>query len=184
MLDPAQNHTFRDHYLEVDLDLSEVLFIATANIVETIPAPLLDRMEIIRLDGYTEDEKIDIARHHLVRRQLERNALLDAEVVLTDGALRTITADYTREAGVRGLEHEIGRLLRKLATAIATGSVEAPVSIDADDVVAWLGRPRFFFEPADRPRCPASQLVSLSPARAGTSCSSRRPRWMAPRGSR
>ena len=154
VLDPAQNHTFRDHYLEVDLDLSEVLFVATANVAETIPAPLLDRMEIIRLDGYTEDEKVDIARHHLVRRQLERASLLESEVVLSDGALRAITADYTREAGVRGLEHEIGRLLRKVATAIATASTETPVTIDADDVVAWLGRPRFFFEPADRTAVP------------------------------
>jgi ATP-dependent Lon protease len=154
VLDPAQNHTFRDHYLEVDLDLSEVLFIATANVAETIPAPLLDRMEIIRLDGYTEDEKVDIARHHLVRRQLERAALREAEVVLTDEAVRTITADYTREAGVRGLEHEIGRLLRKVATAIATGSAETPISVDANDVSTWLGRPRFFFEPADRTAVP------------------------------
>jgi ATP-dependent Lon protease len=150
VLDPAQNHTFRDHYLEVDLDLSEVLFIATANVAETIPAPLLDRMEVIRLDGYTEDEKVDIARHHLVRRQLERAALREAEVVLTDDAVRTIAADYTREAGVRGLEREIGRLLRKVATAIATGSTEVPVSIDTDDVSTWLGRQRFFFEAADR----------------------------------
>jgi len=154
VLDPAQNHTFRDHYLEVDLDLSEVLFIATANVAETIPAPLLDRMEVIRLDGYTEDEKVDIARHHLVRRQLERAALREGDVVLTDGAVRTITADYTREAGVRGLEHEIGRLLRKVATAIATGSMETPVFVDADDVATWLGRPRFFFEPADRTAVP------------------------------
>ena len=154
VLDPAQNHTFRDHYLEVDLDLSEVLFIATANVAETIPAALLDRMEIIRLDGYTEDEKVRIARHHLVRRQFERAALRDDEVVLTDDALRAITADYTREAGVRGLEHEIGRLLRKVATAIASGSTEPPVSIDADDVSTWLGRPRFFFEPADRTAVP------------------------------
>ena len=154
VLDPAQNHTFRDHYLEVDLDLSEVLFLATANVAETIPAALLDRMEVIRLDGYTEDEKVEIARHHLVRRQLERAALRETEVVLTDEAVRTITADYTREAGVRGLEHEIGRLLRKVATAIATGSAEAPVSIDGDDVSTWLGRPRFFFEPADRTAVP------------------------------
>ncbi len=154
VLDPAQNHTFRDHYLEVDLDLSEVLFIATANVAETIPAPLLDRMEVIRLDGYTEDEKVDIAKHHLVRRQLERAALRETEVVLTDDAVRAITADYTREAGVRGLEHEIGRLLRKVATAIATGTTNAPVSIGADDVATWLGRPRFFFEPADRTAVP------------------------------
>jgi ATP-dependent Lon protease len=154
VLDPAQNHTFRDHYLEVDLDLSEVLFIATANLAETIPAPLLDRMEVIRLDGYTEDEKVDIARHHLVRRQLERAALHEAEVVLSDDAVRTVAASYTREAGVRGLEHELGRLLRKVATAIATGSAQAPVTVSADDVATWLGRPKFFFELADRTSVP------------------------------
>ncbi len=154
VLDPAQNHTFRDHYLEVDLDLSEVLFLATANVAETIPAPLLDRMEVIRLDGYTEDEKVDIARHHLVGRQLERAGLRGDEVDLTDDALRTITADYTREAGVRGLEHELGRLLRKVATAVARGSTAAPVRVDAGDVATWLGRPRFFFEPAGRTAVP------------------------------
>src|SRR4029077_14662466 len=100
VLDPAQNHTFRDHYLEVELDLSKVLFIATANVAETIPGPLLDRMEVIRLDGYTEDEKVAIAKHHLERRQLELAALHADEVTMTDEALRVISADYTREAGV------------------------------------------------------------------------------------
>jgi len=122
VLDPAQNHTFRDHYLEVDLDLSEVLFIATGNVAETIPGALLDRMEVIRLDGYTEDEKVSIARHHLVRRQLERNGLDASEVELTDGALKVIVGDYTREAGVRNLEREIGKLLRKVATKVAAGT--------------------------------------------------------------
>jgi len=122
VLDPAQNHTFRDHYLEVDLDLSEVLFIATGNVAETIPGALLDRMEVIRLDGYTEDEKVSIARHHLVRRQLERNGLQPEEVELTDGALKVIVGDYTREAGVRNLEREIGKLLRKVATKVAAGT--------------------------------------------------------------
>jgi len=112
VLDPAQNHTFRDHYLEVELDLSKVLFIATANMIDTIPAPLLDRMEVIRLDGYTEEEKVAIARHHLVGRQLERAALREDEVTITDGALRAVVGDYTREAGVRSLERELGRLLR------------------------------------------------------------------------
>ena len=121
VLDPAQNHTFRDHYLEVELDLSKVLFIATANMVDTIPGPLLDRMEVIRLDGYTEDEKVAIARHHLVGRQLERAALGADEVVITDDALRAIVGDYTREAGVRSLERELGRLLRKVAARIAAG---------------------------------------------------------------
>ncbi len=154
VLDPAQNHTFRDHYLEVDLDLSRVMFVATANVIDTIPGPLLDRMEIIRLDGYTESEKVSIARHHLVGRQLERAALRDGEVVISDEALRTIAADYTREAGVRSLEREIGRLLRKLATKLASGEREAPITVDASDVREWLGRPRFYFEPADRTSVP------------------------------
>ncbi|MGC2485026.1 MAG: endopeptidase La [Acidimicrobiales bacterium] len=154
VLDPAQNHTFRDHYLEVDLDLSRVMFIATANVIDTIPGPLLDRMEIIRLDGYTENEKISIARHHLVGRQLERAALREDEVEISDGALRAIAADYTREAGVRSLEREIGRLLRKVATKLASGELEAPVVVNDSDVVGWLGRARFYFEPADRTSVP------------------------------
>jgi ATP-dependent Lon protease len=154
VLDPAQNHTFRDHYLEVDLDLSRVLFLATANVIDTIPGPLLDRMEVIRLDGYTEDEKISIAKHHLVGRQLERAALRADEVDLSDEALRTIVADYTREAGVRSFERELGRLLRKVATKLAAGEREAPVAVDAPDVRAWLGRPHFFFEAAERTSVP------------------------------
>ena len=120
VLDPAQNHTFRDHYLEVDLDLSDVLFLATANVLETIPGPLLDRMEIVRLDGYTEDEKVAIARDHLLARQRERNGLGDDEVAVDDDALRAIVADYTREAGVRNLERELGKLLRKVAARVAS----------------------------------------------------------------
>ena len=154
VLDPAQNHTFRDHYLEVDLDLSRVMFIATANVIDTIPGPLLDRMEIIRLDGYTENEKVSIARHHLVGRQLERAALREDEVDISDGALRVIAADYTREAGVRSLEREIGRLLRKVATKLASGELEAPVTVNEGDVAEWLGRARFYFEPADRTSVP------------------------------
>jgi ATP-dependent Lon protease len=149
VLDPAQNHTFRDHYLDVDLDLSEVLFIATANVAETIPAPLLDRMEVIRIDGYTEDEKVAIARHHLLPRQLERNGLHADEVTMSDDALRAVVADYTREAGVRNLERELGKLLRKAATQIASGG-GSPIVVDANDVRAYLGRPRFFFEVAER----------------------------------
>ena len=118
VLDPAQNHTFRDHYLEVDLDLSDVLFIATANVIDTIPGPLLDRMEVVRLDGYTEAEKVDIARDHLVARQRERNGLDADEVTVGDDALSVIVSDHTREAGVRNLEREIGKLLRKVATAL------------------------------------------------------------------
>jgi ATP-dependent Lon protease len=154
VLDPAQNHTFRDHYLEVDLDLSRVMFIATANVIDTIPSPLLDRMEVIRLDGYTESEKVSIARHHLVGRQLARAALRADEVEISDEALRTIVADYTREAGVRSLERELGRLLRKVATKLAAGEKEAPITVDVDDVRGWLGRPHFFFEAADRTSVP------------------------------
>jgi ATP-dependent Lon protease len=154
VLDPAQNHTFRDHYLEVDLDLSRVLFIATGNVVETIPGPLLDRMEIIRIDGYTESEKVSIAKHHLVGRQLTRTALREDEVQISDDALRAIVADYTREAGVRNLERELGKLLRKVATKLASGERQAPVVVEADDVRGWLGRAHFFFEAADRTSVP------------------------------
>jgi ATP-dependent Lon protease len=154
VLDPAQNHTFRDHYLEVDLDLSRVLFIATANVAETIPGPLLDRMEVIRIDGYTESEKVSIARHHLVRRQISRAALREDEVSISDDALRVIVADYTREAGVRNLERELGKLLRKVATKLASGDATAPVVVDKDDVRGWLGRPHFYFEAADRTSVP------------------------------
>jgi ATP-dependent Lon protease len=154
VLDPAQNHTFRDHYLDVDLDLSEVLFITTGNVAETIPGPLLDRMEVIRLDGYTEDEKVAIARDHLLARQLERNGLKPEEVDITGEALRVIVNDYTREAGVRNLEREIGKLLRKVATKIAAQSVKAPVKVDSGDVREYLGRQKFFFEAADRTSVP------------------------------
>ena len=151
VLDPAQNHTFRDHYLEVDLDLSDVMFIVTANVVETIPGPLLDRMEVVRLDGYTEEEKVAIARDHLLARQLERNALSADEVSVSDDALRVVVADYTREAGVRNLEREIGKLLRKVATAISSEKEPAPVAVsDATDVRKWLGRQKFFFEAPER----------------------------------
>ena len=154
VLDPAQNHTFRDHYLEVDLDLSRVLFIATANVSETIPGPLLDRMEVIRIDGYTETEKVAIARHHLLRRQLTRAALREDEVEVSDDALRVIVGDYTREAGVRNLERELGKMLRKVATKLASGEATAPVKVEKDDVRGWLGRPHFFFEAADRTSVP------------------------------
>jgi len=154
VLDPAQNHTFRDHYLEVELDLSKVLFLATANVLDTIPGPLLDRMEVIRLDGYTEDEKVAIARHHLVARQRSRAALAEGDVEVSDGALRSIVADHTREAGVRSLERELGRLMRKVASAIASDPSVAPVTVDVDDVRGWLGRPVYFFESADRTAVP------------------------------
>ncbi|MGZ4758066.1 MAG: endopeptidase La, partial [Acidimicrobiales bacterium] len=141
VLDPAQNHSFRDHYLEVDLDLSGVLFIATANVLDTIPGPLLDRMEIIRLDGYTDEEKVAIARDHLLARQLDHNGLRPDEVDVTDEALRALVADYTREPGVRNLERQLGKVLRKAATRIATGDEVA--TIDVGDLTPALGRPRF-----------------------------------------
>jgi len=154
VLDPAQNHTFRDHYLEVDLDLSRVMFVATANVIDTIPGPLLDRMEVIRLDGYTESEKVSIARHHLLGRQLERAALREDEVEIDDDVLRTIVADYTREAGVRNLEREIGRLLRKAATKLAAGELAAPIVVKSTELREWLGRPHFYFESAERTSVP------------------------------
>jgi ATP-dependent Lon protease len=154
VLDPAQNHSFRDHYLEVELDLSDVLFIATANVIETIPGPLLDRMEVVRLDGYTEDEKLAIARDHLLARQIDRAGLRPAEVIVTDAALRTVVGDYTREAGVRNLEREIGKLYRKAATRLAAGQATAPIVVDAGDVREYLGRQKYFFEAAERTAVP------------------------------
>jgi ATP-dependent Lon protease len=154
VLDPAQNHTFRDHYLDLDLDLSEVLFLATANVAETIPGPLLDRMEVVRLDGYTEDEKVAIARDHLLARQLERNGLSADDVTVTDDALRAVVVEYTREAGVRSLERELGKLLRKVAAKVAAGERDAVV-VDAAQVAELLGRKRFFIEDvADRTAAP------------------------------
>jgi ATP-dependent Lon protease len=150
VLDPAQNHSFRDHYLEVDLDLSEVLFIPTANVADTIPPALLDRMEIIRLDGYTQEEKVAIARDHLLDRQLERNGLGGDDISVSEGALRRIIEDHTREAGVRNLERELGRILRKLATGLEAGTLTVPVGVEADDVRAYLGRAKFHAEVAER----------------------------------
>ncbi|GAA3753493.1 ATP-dependent Lon protease [Spinactinospora alkalitolerans] len=154
VLDPAQNHTFRDHYLEVDLDLSDVVFLATANTLDSVPAPLLDRMELVELDGYTEDEKVTIARDHLLPRQLEKAGLEPSEVVLGDDALRTVAGEYTREAGVRGLERSIARVLRKIAATVALGERELPVSVGADDLRAYIGRPRHTPESAERTAVP------------------------------
>src|SRR5881396_886553 len=154
VLDPAQNHSFRDHYLDVELDLSEVVFIATANIAETIPGPLLDRMEVIRFDGYTVDEKIAIARGYLWPRQLERNGLSADEATIEDDLLEMIVAEYTREAGVRQLERELGKLLRKTATRIAAGEASAPIALDLEAVRDGLGRQRFFQEAAERTAVP------------------------------
>jgi ATP-dependent Lon protease len=154
VLDPAQNHLFRDHYLDVELDLSQVVFIATANVAETIPGPLLDRMEVIRFDGYTVDEKVAIARDYLWPRQQERNGLREDEVEITDELLATIVAEYTREAGVRQLERELGKLLRKSATRIAAGDAEPPIALDLDQVRDALGRQRFWQEAAERTAVP------------------------------
>jgi len=154
VLDPAQNHSFRDHYLDVELDLSEVVFIATGNIADTIPGPLLDRMEIIRFDGYTVDEKVAIARGYLWPRQRERNGLLEEEVEIDDALLQTIVTEYTREAGVRQLERELGKLLRKTATQVASGTAEAPIAVDLDAVRDALGRQKFFQEAAERTATP------------------------------
>ncbi|HEY9524055.1 MAG TPA: endopeptidase La, partial [Thermopolyspora sp.] len=143
VLDPAQNHTFRDHYLEVELDLSDVLFLATANVLEAIPGPLLDRMEVVTLDGYTEDEKVAIARDHLLPRQLDKAGLTLRDVTVDDAALRRLAGEYTREAGVRSLERSIARVLRKIAAAESLGEVRLPVAVGADDLAGHLGRPRF-----------------------------------------
>jgi ATP-dependent Lon protease len=154
VLDPAQNHSFRDHYLDVELDLSEVFFIATGNMAETIPGPLLDRMEVIRFDGYTVDEKVAIARGYLWPRQRERNGLREDEVEVSDEVLKTIVSEYTREAGVRQLERELGKALRKTATGIASGDVDPPVVVDVDVVRDALGRQKFFQEAAERTAIP------------------------------
>jgi len=168
VLDPAQNHSFRDHYLDVELDLSQVMFIATANVADTIPGPLLDRMEVIRFDGYTSEEKLAIAKGYLWPRQRDRNGLLEGEVEISDELLRTVIAEYTREAGVRSLERELSTLLRKTATKIASSlpaedgaepaaeesTPKAPVEIDLETVREALGRQKFFQESASRTATP------------------------------
>jgi ATP-dependent Lon protease len=154
VLDPAQNHTFRDHYLEVDLDLSDVVFLATANVVETIPQALLDRMELVSLDGYTEDDKIAIARQFLLPRQLERAALTTDEITVSDDALREIAANYTREPGVRQLERLLAKLLRKAATKLASAAVQPGVVIGSTNLREYLGRPRFTPDSHERTSVP------------------------------
>jgi ATP-dependent Lon protease len=152
VLDPAQNHTFRDHYLDLDLDLSDVVFLATANVIENIPSALLDRMELVQIDGYTEDDKVAIARDYLLPRQRERAALSEDEVTLTDAALRKIAADYTREPGVRQFERLLAKAMRKVATRLAEDP--GPKTIDELDLVGYLGRPRFTPESAERTAVP------------------------------
>jgi ATP-dependent Lon protease len=165
VLDPAQNHSFRDHYLDVELDLSNVVFIATANWTETIPAPLLDRMEVIPFEGYTVDEKIAIAKGYLWPRQRERNGLLEDEVTVEDAVLETVITEYTREAGVRQLERELGKVLRKAATRMASGQLEAPIAVEPAFVREALGRQKFFREAAERTATPG---VAMGLAVTGT----------------
>src|SRR6478672_7407379 len=154
VLDPAQNHSFRDHYLDVELDLSGVMFIATANVADTIPGPLLDRMEVIRFDGYTTSEKVSIARGYLWPRQLERNGLRPEEVEISDELLQTVATEYTREAGVRQLERNLGKLLRKTATTVASGKAKAPLEVTVDEARSALGKQRFYQEAAIRTAVP------------------------------
>jgi ATP-dependent Lon protease len=156
VLDPAQNHTFRDHYLDLDLDLSDVVFLATANVIENIPTALLDRMELVQIDGYTEDDKVAIARDYLLPRQRERAALNDDEVTITDAALHKIAADYTREPGVRQFERLLAKAMRKVTTKLASeqGELRGPKTIDEPDLVGYLGRPRFTPESAERTAVP------------------------------
>ncbi|HVW48019.1 MAG TPA: endopeptidase La [Solirubrobacterales bacterium] len=165
VLDPAQNHSFRDHYLDVEVDLSEVVFIATANLLDTIPAPLLDRMEIIAFDGYTTEEKLAIAKGYLVPRQLKRNGLKPEEITVEDDVLRAVISEYTREAGVRQLEREIGKLLRGAATKIASGEGSAPIALDIEAVREALGRQKVFQESVERTAIPG---VSTGLAVTGT----------------
>ncbi|WP_299569545.1 endopeptidase La [uncultured Williamsia sp.] len=153
VLDPAQNHTFRDHYLDLDLDLSDVVFLATANVVEQIPGPLLDRMELITIDGYTEDDKVAIARDHLLPRQRERAALTEDEVVITDDALREIAANHTREPGVRQFERFLATALRKAATRLADGSTGS-VTVGVDNLTDFIGKPRFTPDSDERTAVP------------------------------
>ncbi|MDT5162441.1 MAG: ATP-dependent Lon protease, partial [Mycobacterium sp.] len=153
VLDPAQNHTFRDHYLDLDLDLSDVVFLATANVIENIPSALLDRMELVQIDGYTEDDKVAIARDFLLPRQRERAALTAEEVAVTENALRKIAADYTREPGVRQFERLLAKALRKATTKLASEGMTSLI-IDEPDLVDYLGRPRFMPESAERTAVP------------------------------
>ncbi|GAG07867.1 unnamed protein product, partial [marine sediment metagenome] len=153
VLDPEQNREFRDHYLDVPFDLSQVMFITTANVLDTVPAPLRDRMEVLHLSGYTEQEKVLIARQYLIPRQIRENGLRPEEVSFDDEALRRIVRKYTREAGVRELERQIGRVCRKLATRIAEGTPQQP-RLTPELVAQYLGKPIYFSEVAERTQIP------------------------------
>jgi len=175
VLDPEQNREFRDHYLDVPYDLSQVMFITTANVLDTIPPALRDRMEILRLSGYTEEEKVSIAKGYLIPRQIRENGLRPTEVVFEEDALRHIVRWYTREAGVRELERQIGTVCRKVAVRVAEGRPE-PTTVTADGISDYLGKPTYFFEAAERTQIPgvATGLAWTPPA--ATSSLSRRPR--------
>jgi ATP-dependent Lon protease len=153
VLDPEQNRDFRDHYLDVPFDLSQVMFVTTANMLSPIPAPLRDRMEILELDGYTEEEKVRIAQGYLLARQIRENSLRTGEISFADDAIRAIIRDYTREAGVRNLERQIGTVCRKVATQVAMDE-SLSFHIEAEDLVEYLGKPRFYFEAAERTEVP------------------------------
>src|SRR6185437_7806388 len=157
VLDPEQNSTFRDHYLDVPFDLSNVMFVTTGNTLDTIPGPLIDRMELIQLAGYTEEEKLEIAKRYLVARQIERNGLKKSWISFSDAALRTVIREYTREAGVRNLEREIGTLCRKVARQVAESTSNGSpgrTAISEPRVRELLGRPRFVSESKRRTRQP------------------------------
>jgi ATP-dependent Lon protease len=154
VLDPAQNESFRDHYLHLEFDLSDIMFIATANTLDTVPSPLQDRMEVIQLAGYTLDEKLHIAKRYLVPRQIEQNGLSRSQISFSDAALRTIIDEYTREAGVRNLEREIGAICRKVARQVAEGKAKGKVSISAKRARELLGKRRYFAEQRRRTREP------------------------------
>jgi len=154
VLDPEQNRDFRDHYLDVPFDLSQVMFITTGNLLDPIPPPLRDRMEILFLSGYTEEEKVKIAQQYLIPRQLCENALEGTEIEFTEKGLQAIIRDYTREAGLRNMEREIGSICRKVATQVAEGTLEDPVVVTADNIHEFLGKPRYYFEAAKRTEVP------------------------------
>ena len=174
VLDPAQNHSFRDHYLDVELDLSQVMFLATANVADTIPGPLLDRMEVIHFDGYTSEEKLAIAKGYLWPRQRDRNGLREDEVEISDDVLRLIIAEYTREAGVRNLERNLGTVLRKTATRIASSQT-------SEEQVLGGGAPAASRSPSKR-RASRSRSTSMPCAtRSDARGSSRSPPHARPR---
>jgi len=167
ILDPQQNNTFRDHYLDVDFDLSEIMFVATANQLAPIPAPLRDRMEIIHIDGYTEKEKLFIAHGYLIPRQLHANALRKKEISFTDDSLRRIIHEYTREAGVRNLEREIGSVMRKVAIKVAQGNADEKTHITEENVPEYLGKQKYYSEASDRTEVPGVATALAATATGG-----------------